>query len=501
MSTLHVPAQRPGPTIASVPGAAPRGPADGQGTAVELVDLGWRRILRVSAARVVLTVVASLLVWSLLPLLVGWTPRLILSGSMEPRIHVGDVVVTRTVPAATLRPGQVITVQDPDHPGRTRTHRVQRLAADGTIVTKGDANPQADSSHVAPGKVLGLGVLRVPFVGRPAYWVAQHNWLGVGATALLLSWAGVSAFAATRRPRRLEDDRDDRDDQDDRDDRDGDGEPRSRSHGARRRVRQAAAVAAAGAVAVGMGVAPAEAAFRTTAANPVSTLAAAASFSSATYASVVQGDAPQFYWRLGESSGSTAADAVGTRTGKLNGSWTWGQTGALPSQTGNTALHVDGGYVDQSAALSSGTAFSVEAWFRTSRTTGGALMSLVTTSGVDRSLYLGTDGKLRFGRNGSAGVTSPTALNDGHWHHVVYTNASSGPQSAKLYVDGAMVASSNAGLNQSATGTWRAGQATWTGTWPGTPDQYFRGDLDEIAVYTSALTAAQVSAHWTASGS
>ena len=63
---------------------------------------GWSRVLQVGVARVALALVASLVLWTLLPLAVGWTPRVIMSGSMEPRIHVGDIVVTRTIPAASL---------------------------------------------------------------------------------------------------------------------------------------------------------------------------------------------------------------------------------------------------------------------------------------------------------------------------------------------------------------------------------------------------------------
>ena len=138
----------------------------------------------------------------------------------------------------------------------------------------------------------------------------------------------------------------------------------------------------------------------------------------------------------------------------------------------------------------------METWFKTTRNTGGGLVSLVTTSGLERSLYMGTDGKVRFGRNGTALVTSTTALNDGSWHHVVYTNASSGSNRAKLYVDGSLAAQASPGVTASATGNWRAGQAQWSGSWPGSPDQFFRGDLDEVAVYGSTLTAARVTAHY-----
>ena len=191
--SIHVPAQRPAPARTQPPLLLLRrwpGSWAGVGCCESAwPEPRWRWSL-------------SLVVWSLLPLLAGWTPRVILSGSMEPRIHVGDIVVTRTVPAATLTKGQVITVKDPDHPEQD-AHPPVACAVTRTacIVTKGDANPQADSSHVSDDDVLGLGVVRVPFVGRPAYWMAERNWLALGATTLFLGWCLVTAAAGSRRTR------------------------------------------------------------------------------------------------------------------------------------------------------------------------------------------------------------------------------------------------------------------------------------------------------------
>ncbi|WP_027861598.1 signal peptidase I [Marmoricola sp. URHB0036] len=466
---IHVPAQRPAPDQAAAP-AAP---------APEAVAPGWGRVLRVTVARASLAMVVALVIWSVLPLLAGWTPRVILSGSMEPRIHVGDIVVTRTVPGASVTKGQVITVKDPDHPAKTRTHRVLRRASDGTIVTKGDANPQADSSHISNENVLGLGVVRVPYVGRPAYWMAEQNWLALGATTLFLGWCMVTVLPGSRKPE------------------DTDGDDQNGPSGVTRRYarsRRAAATVAVAAMVVGAATGPAEAAFKRVAANPASVWSAAASFGG--YSDSVLADSPQFYWRLGESSGTSAADAKNGRTGQVTGTYTWGKSGAIARQSSETALGVDGGYVNQPTSLSSGTAFSVETWLKTTRSTGGGLVSLITGTGPERSLYMGADGKVRFGRNGTALVTSTTALNDGSWHHVVYTNAGSGSVRAKLYVDGALVAQSATGVTATTSGNWRAGQAQWSGNWPGTPDQYFRGDLDEVAVYGTTLTAQRVTAHY-----
>ena len=119
-----------------------------------------------------------------------------MSGSMEPRIHVGDIVVTRDRARRELTKGQVITVKDPDHPAKTRTHRVLRRDADGTIVTQGRRQPRRPTrAHVSDDDVLGRrrrpGPLRR--VARRTGWPSS-NWLALGATSLFLGWCLVTVL-------------------------------------------------------------------------------------------------------------------------------------------------------------------------------------------------------------------------------------------------------------------------------------------------------------------
>ncbi|SOD71076.1 signal peptidase I [Jatrophihabitans sp. GAS493] len=70
-----------------------------------------------------------------------------LTGSMAPRIHVGDLVIYRPEKAEDARPGQIISF---NRAGTQLpvTHRIAQLSiADGTvnIVTKGDANDSVDA--------------------------------------------------------------------------------------------------------------------------------------------------------------------------------------------------------------------------------------------------------------------------------------------------------------------------------------------------------------------
>jgi len=92
-------------------------------------------------------------------------------------------------------------------------------------------------------------------------------------------------------------------------------------------------------------------------------------------------------------------------------------------------------------------------------------------------------------------ISSLAAVNDGAWHHVVgtYTGGANG---MKLYVDGVYQGQGTA-TPVSLTGFWRAGADDLTG-WPSAPDPYYDGSLDELAVYTTSLSAARVLAHYTA---
>jgi signal peptidase len=148
------------------------------------------------AAVAYLTVIASLLFWSHAPRLVGWDPRVVLTGSMTPVIQPGDVSVIgpATVGPATLPRGRVVLVRAPQMSTGYYLHRLVRYDADGRLVTRGDANPSNDSVPVSPEAVRGQLRLLVPVVGRPVVWLGDGNYVAlvlVGA-ATWLSLLGVT---------------------------------------------------------------------------------------------------------------------------------------------------------------------------------------------------------------------------------------------------------------------------------------------------------------------
>lgn len=96
------------------------------------------------------------------PTLFGWSWAVVMSGSMEPTIRVGDLVVFRE--RGSYEAGDVITFED-DSVSRAVTHRIVEKLPSG-YRTRGDGNNAADTKLVAPEKVIGKVVCTIPRIGR-----------------------------------------------------------------------------------------------------------------------------------------------------------------------------------------------------------------------------------------------------------------------------------------------------------------------------------------------
>ncbi|WP_392667863.1 LamG-like jellyroll fold domain-containing protein [Streptomyces sp. LN785] len=228
------------------------------------------------------------------------------------------------------------------------------------------------------------------------------------------------------------------------------------------------------------------------------------------YPERVLADGADLYWRYDEAGGAFAADAsAGDDGGVYVNTPTYR---AAPSAVaGSTALSLNGTdeyvYSDRLHHYTSPTPYSIETWFRTNTTSGGRIVGFGNNIGTDQGhtssisdklLYMTDDGRLAFGvQVGSTGsrptLTTSDSYNDNVWHHAVATQ---GPSGMRLYVDGVAVRSNTTAGNRSYNGYWRVGGDAMTTGWPNRPTStYFAGQVDETAIYPSALTAAQVAAH------
>ncbi len=110
--------------------------------------------------------IALLLATSALPIPGNYKIKIVQSGSMEPGIPTGSIVVIR--PNAAYVIGDVITFGKDTKKDIPTTHRIMELRTqEGNYfyTTKGDANNAPDAQEVAANSVIGKVLFHVPFVG------------------------------------------------------------------------------------------------------------------------------------------------------------------------------------------------------------------------------------------------------------------------------------------------------------------------------------------------
>lgn len=147
------------------------------------------------ASLVYVFVVVFLVLATVIPaVLAGWQPLAVVSGSMQPALARGSLVLVQPAdPDHSYAPPAIVAFDDPARPGQLLTHRVvDTTHEDGRVAytTKGDANRVADSGVVAHDDVIGAVRMVVPFVGLPA------TWLHSGQVATLVLWLLASLLVA-----------------------------------------------------------------------------------------------------------------------------------------------------------------------------------------------------------------------------------------------------------------------------------------------------------------
>ncbi|MHA7155250.1 PKD domain-containing protein [Arthrobacter sp. TMN-50] len=224
------------------------------------------------------------------------------------------------------------------------------------------------------------------------------------------------------------------------------------------------------------------------------------------YHQTVKRDGPLNSWRLGEPAGPTGFDSSGADDLAASAGVAFGTAGALSGDVnkGVTLNGTTSGILANPTRAKRPNTFSTEAWIRTSTTTGGKIIgfgdALNTLSAVvDRHVYMDNMGRIFFGvapKGIRSTVNSTARYNDGKWHHVVATLGSNGMQ---LYIDGVRAAGRDTPTTgRSVDGYWRVGGDNLAG-WASIPtSRYFQGDIDEVAIYPTALSASAVKTHYDA---
>jgi signal peptidase I len=146
-----------------------------------------KRVGRV-AAIILLFLIISGSFFTIISPFFGWRTEVVISGSMEPAIQTGSVVIVRPVIPDTIRKGDVIMYFSPDKTSLT-THRIFNVVSEPSLqfITKGDANSNSDVIPVAPGQIVGIVAFTIPYLGLLAQFIKTP----LGFTLFLLIPAAI----------------------------------------------------------------------------------------------------------------------------------------------------------------------------------------------------------------------------------------------------------------------------------------------------------------------
>lgn len=92
------------------------------------------------------------------PSICGYSPLIVLSGSMETEIYTGDLVIVKKVEISSLKEGDVIAFYTDNTKQTIVTHRIIEIVNEnGNIkyITKGDNNNTKDAGEVDSSLVVG----------------------------------------------------------------------------------------------------------------------------------------------------------------------------------------------------------------------------------------------------------------------------------------------------------------------------------------------------------
>lgn len=105
------------------------------------------------------------------PDFMGYKPFIVLSGSMEPSILAGDLIVTKRITPEDVKVGDVISFRV--EKDIVVSHRVTEIQNEGGLafLTKGDANTGMDATKVLPEKIEGLYIWRGAGLGKFALFL------------------------------------------------------------------------------------------------------------------------------------------------------------------------------------------------------------------------------------------------------------------------------------------------------------------------------------------
>jgi signal peptidase len=113
----------------------------------------------------------------------------VVSRSMEPTIHVNDLIVIRGINILDVKVGDIIVFKSPINPNMYIVHRVvDIIKKNGEIFlkTKGDNNPLPDPWLIGRENLIGKVIFIIPYVGVVARVLIENPTLKIAIISIII---------------------------------------------------------------------------------------------------------------------------------------------------------------------------------------------------------------------------------------------------------------------------------------------------------------------------
>ncbi|MBN1392051.1 MAG: LamG domain-containing protein [Sedimentisphaerales bacterium] len=213
---------------------------------------------------------------------------------------------------------------------------------------------------------------------------------------------------------------------------------------------------------------------------------------------------PIAWWKLDETSGSTAYDSSGNNYhAAINGDPVW-RTGSPYGGSGYLDFDGDGDWTDadylDSNNIQLPDLYTVTLWFKCEGGSSNRDMFAAVGSNNGHGILLelrGDDtppGRIRYIHRspvqptgvGFENTYTPAGYADNLWHHIAIVRASG--SSRTIYIDGEPVITNTDGI----AGFDRPLRINLSTLRPDTPQRYWNGGIDDVRIYNSALSQTEI---------
>ncbi len=203
------------------------------------------------------------------------------------------------------------------------------------------------------------------------------------------------------------------------------------------------------------------------------------------------------YWKFDEGDGATAYDSVGDNDGTLVNEPEW-TTGIVDGGLGFDGIddYVEISHHPDLNIGGNGKGFTAEAWIKTPTPMGSQQIIRKGFGGVQYEFKTWGYGRLLrlivypYGTSYHVLVDAAIIADDGNWHHVAATKSAS-DNLLRIYFDGELVGTSTSPCpgTEASTAPLLIGTELYPGYW-------FKGTIDEVAIYNRALTPEEIQQHY-----